>query len=213
MRTRRLCAIAGCGLALVVAHVQNGCIGGLTEFEFEPLAFPIGDPGTVARIAAFGIPNWSGSEAHNGIDLVIDERLESARVVSPTAGIVSGISVNENPFSNPVGQLLVTIAIWINGEWTVNLVLEPSTVDPALRDAQLSAIMVSDGQTVEAGTAVADLLVGTLGYPHLHYMVLRNGEAACAYAHSSEGARAEFEGLSALANSNVPDGNICFAEP
>jgi hypothetical protein len=60
---------------------------------------------------------------------------------------------------------------------------------------------------------VADLLVGTLGYPHVHYMVELDGEAVCAYAHSSDVARATFEMVAALPGSSLPDGNICYGQP
>ena len=201
---------AVCGFAALCASCD---VGGLNGFEFQPLEFPFSDADDIVRIAAFGIPNWSGSEPHNGIDLEVDENLTSARLISPTAGEVTAIRMDENPYSDPPGQLLATVAIRVNSEWEVQLVLEPSTADSALEAAQLEAILVSVGQTVEVGDPVADLLVGTLGYPHLHYMVQRNGEAVCAYAHSSDAARATFESLASLPDSSLPDGNICFGEP
>jgi len=205
-------AVAG-GLLSFGLLTIGGCVVSIIDFEFNSLEFPIEDPQDVARMAAFGIPKWSGTEPHNGIDIIVDESLERTRINSPTAGIVARISASENPFSDPTGQLLVTIAIRVNGEWTVNLVLEPSTIDSAIRAEQLSAIMVSEGQEVAVGTPIADLLVGTLGYPHLHYMVLQNGEPVCAYAQSSATATAVFDGLAQLPASNLSDGNICYGAP
>ena len=210
MRKNSLILAACCGLTLLFAHCNTW---GFSNFEFQPLEFPFANAEDIVRIAAFGIPNWSDTEPHNGIDLVVDEHLESARIISPTAGKVTAISTQENPYSDSVGQLLVTIAIRINNEWTVYLVLEPGTVDPTLKTAQLAAIHVSEGQDVEIGTSVADLIVGTLGYPHLHYMVERNGVAVCAYAHSSDAAQATFVSLSNLPDSYLPDGNICHGQP
>lgn len=63
------------------------------------------------------------------------------------------------------------------------------------------------------GTAIADLLVGTLGYPHLHYMMQRSGEPVCAYDHSSSTARSVLADLASLPDSYLPDGNICFGRP
>lgn len=213
MRRRLRWVLAGGGLAALLCAFSDGCIGSYRNFIFLPLEFPFASSSDVVRIAAFGIPNWSGSEPHNGIDLVIDESLASARIVSPAAGVVTRVFAHENPYSDPVGQLLVTIAIRINSEWTVNLVLEPSTVDPSLRAAQQEAILVSEGREVAAGEPIADLLVGTLGYPHLHYMVERSGQAVCGHAHSSDAARAVFESLADLPASHLPDGNICYGEP
>jgi murein DD-endopeptidase MepM/ murein hydrolase activator NlpD len=210
MRTRFLFLVTGCVLSLPLASCQ---FLGPTSFVFQPLEFPLGNSADIVRMAAFAIPNWSDTEPHNGTDLIVDERLTSTRIISPTAGVVTSISTRENPYSDPVGQLIVAIEIRINAEWTVYLVLEPSTVDPAMRTAQLAAIMVSEGQEVAVGTPMADLLIGTLGYPHLHYMVQRNGEAVCAYAHSSDAARAVLETVAALPGSSLPDGNICYGEP
>ena len=210
MHKDSLILAAGCGLAVLFASCSTM---DLSSVVFQPLEFPITSSGDIVRIAAYGIPNWSGSEPHNGIDFVVDEHLTSVRIISPTAGEVTAISTQENPYSNPPGQLLVTITIRINGEWTVHLVLEPGTVDPTLKTAQLAAVLVSVGQDVEVGAPVADLMVGMLGYPHLHYMVEHNGEAVCAYAHSSEAAQETFVSLSNLPGSNLPDGNICYGQP
>ena len=163
-------------------------------------------------MASWGIPNWSGSEPHNGIDLVVDSRLTSVAIVSPTAGEVRSVTSSENPFSNPPGQLMVTIAIRVNDEWTVDLVLEPGTVDPALKAAQLAAVRVQVGQTVSVGTPVVDLFVGSLGYPHLHYMVERGRSTVCAYANSSESAKRTIESFVTMLNSNVPGGQICVGQ-
>jgi murein DD-endopeptidase MepM/ murein hydrolase activator NlpD len=209
LRKSRLYLFIGCLVLLLPTCAGEGGI----DLSFQPLAFPLSNPGDVVRLAAFGIPNWSGSEPHNGIDLVIDENLASTGIVSPTAGQVTRISTEENPFSDPPGQLLLTIAIEVNSEWTVNLVLEPSTADPELRTAQLNAIGVSEGEEVMVGTPVADLLIGSLGYPHLHYMLIQNGQAVCAYPNSSAAAQEVFNQLAALPGSNLPDGNICFGQP
>ena len=195
MRKNWRIVTAGGSLIMMTVCCNTGTFNNLV---FQPLEFPFANVEDIARMAAFGIPNWSGSEPHNGIDLVVNEHLESARLISPTAGVVTRISTNENPYSHPPGQLLVTIVIRINNEWSVHLVLEPGTTDPALEAAQLAAILVSEGEVLEVGSPVADLLVGTLGYPHLHYMVEQDGEAVCAYAHSSDAARAAFESVSPL---------------
>ncbi len=77
----------------------------------------------------------------------------------------------------------------------------------------MAAIQVSEGPEAAVGTPVTDLMIGTLGYPHLHYMVEHNGATVCAYAHSSDAGKAAFAGLSGLPGSSLPDGNICSGHP
>jgi murein DD-endopeptidase MepM/ murein hydrolase activator NlpD len=209
-RARLLGLVAGCCLALLAP----GCnVFGPPNLPFVPLEFPFSNTGDILRIAAFNIPNWSGTEPHNGIDLIISESMTSARIISPTAGVVKSIDVHENSYSHPPGQLIITIPIRINAEWTVNMVLEPGSADADTQAAQLAAISVREGQQIEVGAPIADLLVGPLGYPHLHYMVSSNDVAVCPYTQSSDAARAIFTTLAALPRSSLPDGNICYGEP
>jgi hypothetical protein len=182
---------------------------GSSDLGFQPLEFPFANPGVIVRMAAWGIPNWSGSEPHNGMDFQVAGHLASARITSPTAGVVRAVTSSENPYSHPPGQLMVNVAIRVNGEWTVDLNLEPSTADPAMKAAQLAAVLVHEGETVSVGTPLADLLVGPLGYPHLHYMVERGRGNVCAYAHSSQAAKRTIEAIARLPNSTVPGGQIC----
>jgi len=180
---------------------------------FELLEFPFKTPADINRMAAFGIPNWSGTEPHNGIDLIIDDNLSSSRIVSPTHGIIKSINISENPFSDPVNQLLLTIEIYINSIYSVSLVIEPGTNDEQIIDNQINAVHVTIDQEVKPGDDIADLLVGDLGYPHLHYMVIKNEEAICAYQYSSLTAKQIFEDIAdTRINNNLPDGNICYGQ-
>ncbi|HOW96514.1 MAG TPA: hypothetical protein P5567_03070 [Kiritimatiellia bacterium] len=180
---------------------------------FEPLEFPVRRTGDIIRVAAFGIPNWSGTDPHNGIDLEVNHGLASSEIVSPVTGVVERIEASETPFSEPPGQLMVTVTIRTPLGTDVSLVLEPSTADPVVKTNQLNAVHVSEGQGVGVGTPVADLIVGALGYPHLHYMVMRGDEFVCPYGYSSPAAQAIFESLAGLPGSSLPDGNICYGEP
>ena len=83
MRTQSLFLVICCGLALLFASCDAL---GPPSLVFQPLEFPLDNAGDIARIAAFGIRNWSGTEPHNGIDLVIKESLASARIISPYYG-------------------------------------------------------------------------------------------------------------------------------
>jgi len=183
-----------------------------TASVFQPLEFPFAEPTAITRMAAWGIPNWSGAEPHNGIDFQINGQLTSTLIVSPAGGEVIAVSSSENPFSNPPGQLMVRVDIRATEEWVVYIVLEPSTVDPTTKATQLAAVRVRPGQRVSVGTPVADLLVGTLGYPHLHFMIQRNNQDVCAYAQSSEAAKRTIESIARYSTSNVPGGQICVGQ-
>jgi murein DD-endopeptidase MepM/ murein hydrolase activator NlpD len=183
------------------------------EYPFELLDFPFANPENIERMAAFGIPNWSGSEPHNGIDLILYESLYGTGIISPSNGTIESIEISENPYSHPANQMLLSIRIYINSEWAVNLVIEPGTTDEMTKIAQRNAIRVEEGDPVIRGQAITDLLVGEHGYPHLHYMILQNDEPVCAYTFSSTTARAIFDEIALTrSNNNLPDGNICYGD-
>lgn len=186
-----------------------------TPQVFQPFAFPFADASQIKRLAAWGIPNWSGTEPHNGIDFQLNESVNSALILSPTAGQVVEVNAKPNEFSDPKGQLLVSIRILVNAEWAVNLVLEPGTTSDAGKAAQLAAVKVVKGQMLSVGTPVADLLRGDLPNPyvHLHYMVERFGKNSCPYAYSSDPARLMIEQIAALPGSTLQEGQICSAPP
>ena len=171
--------------------------------EFHLLGFPFVTPADIERLAAFGTPNWSGSEPHNGIDLIIYPSLSGSKIISPVKGTVRFITVSQNPYSNPVNQLLLQIEIFVNFEWTVNLVFEPGTANEGTKAAQISALKVQVGQVVDIGQEIGDLIVGELGHPHLHYMLMRNGQFVCAYTYSSGAAKQIFDEIATRSNSVI----------
>jgi len=182
------------------------------NLDFLPLEFPFQDWHRVTRMAAFGVPNWSGSEPHSGIDLIVTA---PAVIISPTAGTIAAIETKENPYSHPVGQLILGIDIYINRQRTVSLAIEPGTTSAGLKAQQIAAILVKKGDRVQAGTVIGTLLVGEQGYSHIHYS-LQDGaghDPICPYAYSSGAARTIFETLkNTLANNHLPDGRICYGQ-
>ncbi|MEI7640842.1 MAG: hypothetical protein WCJ46_04975 [bacterium] len=176
-----------------------GCKGGplgADPWSAQPvLDFPIAVPGLVQRLAAFGTPNWSGSEAHNGVDLVLNTTVASAKIIAPCKGTITKIEMKSNSFSHPPGQLLLTVEIMVSMDWQVSLNLEPGTTDEALKTSQRDAIKVKVGQKVDTGTEIGTLLRGEQGYTHLHYMAIHMGKQICVYNVSSNEARAIFEAI------------------
>ncbi len=194
----------------VYGHALRG-----TPVVFQPFQFPFADPLVIKRLAAWGIPNWSGTEPHNGIDFQLKDTVGSALILSPTAGQVVEVTAKSNEFSDPAGQLMVSIKILVNAEWAVDLVLEPGTISDSVKAAQLAAVKVVKGQMLSVGTPLADLLRGDLPSPyvHLHYMVTRFGQNSCPYAYSSSAARLTIEQIAAYPGSTLQDGQICSAPP
>ena len=173
------------------------------EFGFTSLEFPFSQVEDIDRIAAFGIPNWSDTEPHNGIDLIVNQNLEKSMVISPVKGTVKSIRMSENPYSNPVNQLILTVEIYVNKEWTVNLVIEPSAGDEATKTTQRNALRVNEGDVVDAWQEIGDLIVGEYGYAHLHFMVLKNDDPVCAYDYSSDQAKELYENIAERNDSEI----------
>ena len=191
---RALTVILGSGMVLLTGC--NNCSLGTDPFtQAASLEFPLARQNDVERLSAYGTPNWSGNEPHNGVDLVLYQTLNQTRVIAPADGKVTAVTVNENPFSNPPNQLMVSVKICTTLGWVVDLVFEPGTVNSATKNAQQNAIRVSAGQQVRAGDDIGDLLVGDLGYAHLHYMVQHRNTSVCPYEYSSDAAKAEFQAI------------------
>ncbi len=163
--------------------------------DFEPLLFPVRTPGDIARVAAFGVPLGSGSESHDGTDLVVRGHLRSTMIVSPANGTVKAVRVREDAGAKGPDEFLVEVEIFINPDWSVVLKFDPSTADPQVRTAQVDAIRVREGQMLAAGDDIGNLLVGELGYSNLHYSVLRSGRPVCARTCSSETAKKAFDAI------------------
>ena len=178
------------------------------QYDFVPLEFPFAAPADIDYLAAFGIPDWSGpGHPHDGIDL---RTIQPTTIIAPIHGTISNITWNTTgALSTPPDLVMVHVTIYVNDEWHVKLVFEPSGVQADILQAQLNALQVSQGQAVEAGDVIGDLLVGTEGYPHLHYMPFHNDVPQCAYAHSSDAARLIFDQIAALPGNNMPAGTIC----
>lgn len=174
-----------------------------TPVPLPELAFPFSDPDAIERLAPFGEPNWSGTEPHNGIDLIIYASLDKTELVSPVSGTITKIEIRENPYSNPVNQLIVDVQISVTSVFTINLVIEPSTNTTATKNEQTAALSVSVHQTVSAGDRIGDLIVGEHGYPHLHYMVTHQNQAVCAHHYSSTAAKNTFLAIATRSSSEV----------
>ena len=120
------------------------------EYEADPRSgylTPVSN-GNYTVTSGFGYRDFRGHENHHGLDL-------GAYAGTPVVTACGGV---------------VTRASWNGGYGNCVDVLMPDGIK--LRYAHLSAIHVTEGQTIEAGTLVGD--VGSTGDstgPHLHFEV------------------------------------------
>ena len=200
-------------IAALLMAAAMACVPSHDFTEAGPVFASASD---VQGIRAFNIPNWSGTEPHNGIDMLVDPALARARVISPVDANVSSIRTSENPYSNPPGDLLLSVELYVNPEWSAVLVFEPVTADAGVKTAQRDAILVHEGDEVVTGSDIGDLLVGTPREAHVHYMLHRNGSPVCAYAFSSAAAKAQFDQAAdagvTTGLTSLPDGRLCYGQ-
>ena len=164
------------------------------------LEFPIAEQFNVTRLGAYNTPDWGELGIfHNGIDLIINGPTE---VISPCFGVVNRIWYNINPYTGDGEVAMIHVSIMINYRWSLKLVFEPWANTTEIREQQLAAIIVKAGDKVEPGDLIGTLL-NNYEYPHLHYMVMYNGDDVCPYAYSSITAKNIFIEIAVRTNSTI----------
>jgi hypothetical protein len=166
--------------------------------DFEPLRFPFKTPADIVRITAFGVPRERPDEPRDSTELVVRNDLRSTRIVAPTSGTVRKVHVREDAAAKTPARLRVAVEIFVNPEWSVALVFDPSTADALLAAAQVEAIRVKSGQRVAAGDDIGDLLAGEMGPSRLHYRVLYGDRPVCARNSSCREAKTVFDAISSI---------------
>ncbi|MBN1327855.1 MAG: M23 family metallopeptidase [Candidatus Heimdallarchaeota archaeon] len=173
--------------------------------QFQPaygtpvFEFPVAEPLNITRLSAYNTPNWGEPGIfHNGIDLVI---VGPTQLISPCFGIVTKIWFNINPYVG--GEVaMIHVLITVNYAWSVKLVLEPFANTTEIRERQLELIVTKVGTRVEPGDLVGTLLWST-NYPHLHYMIMKNGDDVNPYMYSSSTAQTIFDEIAERTNSTI----------
>ena len=159
------------------------------------LEFPVQVPSNIKSLGAFGTPNWSGTQPHNGIDLVMKPGTGQEMIIAPAPGTVTNINSHSNSFSHPPGQLILTVDVMVDMDWTYSLNYEPGTNNDALKSSQASHILVKVGQKLRTGDHVGFLLEGELGYMHMHFGLRHRNVDMCAYLESSAASKAIFDAI------------------
>ncbi|MCF2138190.1 MAG: M23 family metallopeptidase [Candidatus Thorarchaeota archaeon] len=184
-------------LLLLIIGASIIGLGNLPDTPSPLLEFPIQQPDSIERLAAYHTPDWGEPGVyHNGIDLVVSENVT---VISPCEGKIASVSESVNPYA---GNVLFSVVITIDRVWEVKLVLEPGFTDSSNNSKQTDAITIEVGESVAAGATIATLLHSD-HYPHLHYMLLYRGVDVSAYDFSSPSAKATFEEIATRSNSTI----------
>jgi hypothetical protein len=144
--------------------------------EKEGLSFPYQNAQDVVRSYCFGLQPWDTqglNEIHGGIDLVppydpppagIERYPIAAPADSVVAWIVEGTSGHE--------LTTIPVILQLNDYWYVISNFEPQTASTTVLDEQRASITVEEGQALERGDLLGDLLVGDVqegAYPHVHF--------------------------------------------
>ncbi len=175
----------------------------MTDFDFKPLEFHFADPDDIDYIASFGYPDWSGpGSPHNGIDLRIPMDIGKSVIISPSNGTVKRITHD---------KIGVGVEIQINDDYTVMVGFEPGDTSEYLLP-QIEAIKVIPGQVVHTGDTLGDLLIGRLGYPHIHLLLNINRRNYCPYNYSSIRAKNIYDMIVEEREANLYCGEICCEE-
>ena len=193
---------------LFVCSLLTLCSGCL---KMSGLEFPFKNSEDVAGIRAFGIPNWSGTEPHNGIDIVLKENIPQTTILAPVTGVVTSITAKPNPFSHPPGKIIVGVTILVQPMKQVEFAFEPDSADPGVIETQKQAIVVHKGQRVKVGDVIGELINGGTDAAHIHLSVKDTGKDLCAYNYSSPESMAIYDQIIKSGNyNNVPTGKACY---
>lgn len=136
------------------------------EIEWSKQAYAGGDmawplPGFSTISSEFG-PRWNGADNHTGIDIT-GTGVYQSKIVAANSGVVAKVNL-----------------AWTKGYgYGIYVIIDHGIKDGvsvATLYAHCSAILVSEGQTVKRGQAIAE--VGSTGWstgPHLHFEVRLDG--------------------------------------
>lgn len=186
-------------LAGILIPLMPFMLGWIPAYGTPNFEFPMAELMNVTSLSAYNTPNWGEPGIfHNGIDLVISG---PTQLISPCYGIIERIWYNINPYSE--GEVaMIHVSIRVNYAWTLKLVFEPWANTTEIREQQLAAIVVEPGMKVKPGDLIGTLLYN-YEYPHLHYMIMHNGNDVCPYTYSSTAAKAIFEDIAERTNSTI----------
>jgi len=123
---------------------------------------------------------------HNGIDFGVNG---TTIIVASHAAYVDEIKFWYNEKG---GHWQTNVRLWLNSQWMIEIAFESWAVNETYGQMQRDAILVNQGQYVEANQSIGSLLVHGSG-AHIHFGIYSNNEDKCPYSYFSPSAKAIFE--------------------
>nr|MDO8088757.1 hypothetical protein [Candidatus Sigynarchaeum springense] len=184
--------------SIVVAVAAIACMAGVLIWYFSepryPDTLPPGqDPALILPLNDFshndyiqGYGQVSPTYFHVGFDFGANDTIV---FVAPAKAYVKYARLNY--FNDKGGHWQSEVLLRLNSEWMVALAFESWALDDTTGALQASAIVVREGQLVEANQTIGSLLCHG-EYAHVHLSVIKNDEHLCPYYYFIDPAKATF---------------------
>ena len=140
---------------------------------------------------------------HRGLDFFVDGSEAAFRAV--TDGTITRIELRQNDIS---GNWQVNVVLTYSSTYSFEYSFEPMTLNAADGEAQLAAIVVSEGESVLQGQSLGDLLMKG-GGTHVHFSMLVGGSSSCPESYFTDEARTSIMGL---IDQQWPGSQMCYGE-
>ncbi|MHA1651146.1 MAG: M23 family metallopeptidase [Candidatus Helarchaeota archaeon] len=179
------------GIIILIENYKSQYPDTLSPGKDPILCLPLYDFSHCDAIAGFG--QVSPDYYHNGIDFGVND---TTAIVAPHAAYIEMIQFW---FNEKGGHWQTNIRLWLNSQWTLEIIFESWALNETYGQMQRDAILVSKGQYVEANQTLGSLLVHGPG-AHIHFSVYSNDVGQCPYNYFSPSAKATFEAHFYLVN-------------
>lgn len=137
------------------------------------------DKTEIETVYCYRINPWSAQgEIHSGLDiapkfssLLGTQTIKPVAVIAPAGGEIELLLEHESG----AGAKMFSVVIKMNTYWRLIMSFEPQSADAEVVDLQRNAFLVAQGDTVQRGQKIADLIVGRIledRYPHIHFSIL-----------------------------------------
>lgn len=166
-------------LGLVFVFLYQCPHGYLKDYPPPSFALPYISKDEIVRVPQM----WSPPN-HLGVDF---EGKMDTRFCAVCNGEITSIS---KYVMNGYGTWAITINLKINPTYSAIYVFEPDTTEESIADLQLQKIAVKVGDKVTTGQLIGKLYAHG-GYPHLHFVVSKNGEWVDPFPYFTEEAQKE----------------------